>query len=347
MKKLGAAVIGLKMGEEHLAAYHIHPEVEVAAVCDTDSERLERIARTYKIKTTTTNYEELLGRDDIDVISVATPDHLHAEQAIKAMQHGKHVLCEKPMVPTLAECEQVIRATEKTKMKFMIGQVRRFSWNFSKAMKSILDSGELGELFYVESNYAHNYSKAEGVGGWRKSSKIIREPFLGGACHAVDFIRWIAGDVEEAFAYSNHKCLTDWPVDDCTIACFKFKNGMIGKVFLSIGCRMPYDHSWRVCGTKGTMMGDIEQENVKLYLHRIDGMSGFTEIPVVKQEAVVTLSGRKTHPPIVAEVNEFIDCVLGRKPLVMDAREGARTVAACLAAIESAKTGKAVKVQKL
>jgi len=346
VKKLGAAVIGLKMGEEHLAGYSIHPEVEVVAVCDSDKERLEKVAGAYKIKTAVTDYRELLDRKDIDVVSVGTPDHLHAEQSIAMMKKGKHVLCEKPMVLTLDECRQVIRTADETKMTFMVGQVRRFNLRFTRTVKSILDSGVLGELFYIESNYAHNYSEVPGVGGWRKSAKIIREPFLGGACHAVDFVRWLAGDIDEAFAFSNHKCLTDWPVDDCTIASFKFKNGMVGKVFLSIGCRMPYDYGWRICGTEGTIMGDIDQENVKLYLHKF-GMNGFMTIPTQKQEPIVTLTGRKTHPPIVAEVNEFIDCVLGRKPLVMDARQGAKTVASCLAAIESAKTGKPVKVQQV
>ena len=347
MKKLGAAVIGLKMGEEHLAAYSIHPEVDVVAICDTDKELLEKVAKAYKIKTAVTDYKELLDRKDIDVVSVATPDHLHAEQSIAAMKNGKHVLCEKPMVPTMEECSQIIKTVEKTKMKFMIGQARRFYLYFNKTVKSILESGVLGELYYIESNYAHNYADVPGTGGWRKSTKIIREPFLGGACHAVDFVRWFAGDIDEAFAYSNHKCLPDWPVDDCTIASFKFKNGMVGKVFLSIGCRMPYDYGWRICGTEGTIMGDIDQQNVKLYLHKIAGLGGFITLPTQQQEAIVTMTGRRAHPPIVAEVNEFIDCVLGRKPLVMTAREGAKTVASCLAAIESARTGKPVKVKRV
>ena len=58
---------------------------------------------------------------------------------------------------------------------------------------------------------------------------------LGGGCHAVDLLRWIAGEMTEVSAYSNHKCLTDWPSNDCTIAIFKFPNDVVGKVFVSTG----------------------------------------------------------------------------------------------------------------
>ena len=121
----------------------------------------------------------------------------------------------------------------------------------------LIDAGRIGELFFVESEYAHDYSTAaRGWNDWRVDSNRPREPYLGGGCHAVDLLRWIAGNPSEIMAYSNHKCLTDWPVDDCTISMMKFPNNVIGKVFVSIGCKRDYTMRSVFYGTRGTIIAD-------------------------------------------------------------------------------------------
>ncbi len=246
------------------------------------------------------------------------------------MQADKHVLCEKPMAPTLDDCIEIIDAAEKTKKKFMIGQACRVTHGFVKT-KELIEAGEIGELFFVESEYAHDYSKSPGVGDWRKDPVNPREPFLGGGCHAVDLLLWIAGDVEEAFGYSNHKCLIDWPVDDCTIATFKFKKGIIGKAMASIGCLRPYTMRSVFYGTKGTIISDNTSPAIQ-----ISKGKEFTSIPVDVESHNVT-----------GEIDELVSCIIEDRPLIMDAKEGAKTVATCLAVIESTKSGKPVKVENI
>lgn len=77
----------------------------------------------------------------------------------------------------------------------------------------------------------------EGAGKWKKDSR--RKQFIGGGCHIVDLLRWIAGNPVKVFAYSNHKYLMDWDVDDATIAIYRFANEKMGRVFCSIGCTDP------------------------------------------------------------------------------------------------------------
>lgn len=327
MNKLGAGVIGLKMGAGHLDAYANHPEVEVRGICDLNEDLLKQLAQKYNIKFVTGDYRELLSRKDIDIISVATPDYLHAEQSIAALESGKHVLCEKPMAPTLEDCKDIIKTAEKSKCKFMVGQVCRFAPGFQMT-KKLIDEGKIGELFFAESEYAHDYSRVPGVGEWRKDPVKRREPFLGGGCHAVDLLRWVVGDVEETFAYANHRVLIDWPVDDCTIAAFKFKNGILGKVFVSIGCKRPYTMRSVFWGSKGTIIGDNTNPTIKIYDTGMEKLE-FVDVPV-------DIASHNVR----AEVNELVDCIRGRRQLLMDAREGARTVATCLSAIESTKSGK-------
>ncbi|HOJ31703.1 MAG TPA: Gfo/Idh/MocA family oxidoreductase, partial [bacterium] len=185
-----AGIIGLRMGKAHLVGY-LQNNVEVAGICDIDQSLLTGVQKEFNIPLATTDYHKLVAEKSIDLISVASPDYFHKEHCCSALLAGKHVLCEKPLALNLEDCIEIIKAVKQSGKKFMIGQVCRFAPGFVLT-KEIIDSGEIGELFFVESEYAHDYSVAEGAGKWRKDQR--RKPFIGGGCHAVDLLRWIAGD---------------------------------------------------------------------------------------------------------------------------------------------------------
>lgn len=333
MSKLGAAVIGARMGSGHVLGYVNNPHTELRAVCDTDLESARRVAEKHSVPLVTDIWEELLEREDIQIISVATPDPLHEPMTVRSLEAGKHVLCEKPMALTVPECERMIAAADRTGKLLMVGQVCRFAPGFALA-KRLVERGEIGDLFFVESEYAHDYTHVAGVGGWRKDPKVKREPFVGGGCHAVDLVRWIAGNMVECSAYSNQKVLTDWPVDDCTVAIYRFESGVIGKVMCSIGCKRPYTMRSVFYGTRGTIICDNTSPAIQLHTKDLPEANGWITLPVNLASHNVT-----------AEVNELVECITEGKPLSTDGREGARTVAACRAAVESAATGKPVPVR--
>ena len=333
---LGAAVVGLRMGNQHCRAYVRNPHVRIVAVCDPDTQLLARRKDEYGADVAVTDYRQLLDRAGVDVVSVASPDYYHAEQSVAFLRAGKHVLCEKPLTLDLDESRQIVAAVEETGRKFMVGQVCRYAPGFV-LVKKMVDRGEIGRLFCVESEYAHSYRRVEGVGSWRKDAR--RFPFTGGGCHAVDLLRWISGDPAEVAAYSNHKCLTDWPVDDCTVAIFKFPNDVIGKVMVSIGCVRPYTMRSVFYGTEGTIICDNTSNEIHLCseknVHAGDG-SG--------KPAFATFPVDISSHNVIAEIDEFVDCILHDKPVVTDVYQGARTVAACTAVVASARSGKPEKV---
>ncbi|HOJ38953.1 MAG TPA: Gfo/Idh/MocA family oxidoreductase [bacterium] len=333
-----AGIIGLHMGLAHLEAYLKNPHTQPVAICDINEELLKEVQKKYELPWASTDYRELLSRKEVQIVSVASPDFYHKEHCVAALSAGKHVLCEKPLALTLEDCQAIVSAARKSTASFMIGQVARFSPGFSLA-KKIIDSGEIGELFFVESEYAHDYRVAPGAGGWRKDPKRPREPFIGGGCHAVDLLRWIAGDPVETFAYANHKCLPDWPVNDALIALYKFPGDIMGKVFCSIGCRRPYTMRSVFYGTRGTIIADNTSPAIKLSSLRYCQQAGLYDFATIP---VTTASHN-----VEQEVAYFVDCILNNQPVAMDAIEGSKTVASCLAAVISASKGEKVALQPL
>lgn len=333
MKKFKVGVIGLRMGKAHIEGYKRNLFTEVYGICDTDKEVLKKTADEYNIKIAVNDYRELVDIPEIDIISIASPDFYHAEQSIYALKKGKYVFCEKPMTSDIEEAKKIVDTVKKTGGRFMVGQVCRYAPGFVLA-KKMVEKGDIGELFFIESEYAHNYSKVSGVNNWRKDPR--REPFLGGGCHAVDLVRWIAGDPSEVFAYANHKCLLDWPVDDTTIAIFRLPQNIIGKVFVSIGCVRPYTMRTVIYGTEGTIICDNTSPQIylcsqKYYKEKTD--YSFATFPV-------NISSHN----VSAEIDEFVDCILNDKPIPTNEVEGAKTVIACLVAVESSKKGTPLKI---
>ena len=331
----GAAVIGLRMGDAHAKGY-VENGVKVVGVCDLDKERLDEAHETYRADVATTDYQELLDLDEVSVVSVATPDLFHVEQCVAAMRAGKDVLCEKPLALSVEECRRIVDAAEETGRMCMVGQVCRYAPGFVKA-KELIDAGEIGELFFVESEYAHNYEHARGrlPADWRLDPR--RHGAIGGGCHAVDLLRWVAGEIAEVFAYANHTNLPDWPTDDCTIATLRFDSGVVGKVFVGIGVRRPYTMRTVLYGAKGTIVCDNTSSEIRVAKASAEyGETSWQLIPVAIASHNVT-----------REVKDFLAALRGANPHFPDAREGSRTVAACCAMVESARSGRPVAPAKV
>lgn len=335
--RLGVIGAGSFSGS-HLAGINLAKNCKAVAIADIDESKAKAKAAQYNIPDYYTDYHELLARDDIDAVTLPLPDQEHCVVACDAMRAGKHVLCEKPMALDLEECKEMIRVSRETGVQLMVGQIGRYTPAFVKA-KEMLEAGVIGDLFFIESEYAHDYSKIPGSAygnntiPWRKTPE--REPILGGGCHALDLIRMIAGDPDEVFSYANNKSLTDWPIHDTSISIMKFPNGVIGKVFNSHGCKRAYTMRSCLYGTKGTIIFDNTSPNITLYKEdMIEGMDTRT-LPV-------TIPVSINNHNFAAEVTDFCNAILENRPVITDGVSGAKTVALGVAIIESFTTGKPV-----
>lgn len=329
--KLRAAVIGLGMGRSHASAILQHSDAELYAICDIDQQTLNAAGEELGVPESRrfTDWHDLLSLKELNVALIVTPDQLHREMCEAFLSAGLHVMCEKPLALRREDLNAIVRAADRAQTKFMVGQICRFTPAFIKA-KELIDQGVIGELYYLESEYAHDYAKI--LHSWRSDPE--RHGVIGGGCHAVDLLRWYAGDPVEVFAYGNHKLLPQVSYDDATISVLKFPSNIIGKVFVSTGCKRPYTMRTLIYGTKGTIICDNTSDHMLLYTLGEDGV-------IVAPEPTVIPIDINNHNT-VHEFAAFADHILKDTPVQMDARQGARTVTACMAIVESSRTGKPV-----
>lgn len=331
MDPLRVAVIGLGIGRRHIQAYQGLPSVKVVAIVDTDERALEETRQEFGIHFAFSDYDQVLARDDIDLVSICTPDRLHAEQALCALEAGKHVLCEKPMTTSLEDAALLVQKVKETGLTFMVGHNYRFVPQFGR-LKQLVDSGALGDLFYGESSYVQDLYFMEKLGPdyWRW--KDPQDFYLGGAIHNVDLLRWIVGEIEEVHCYSNHG-MPFYPLDDNYVSNFRFADGRIGRLLLILGARLKakFYVDLIAYGTEGSLKAVMQRGEVIQNMDKLEG-----DKPVA-----IPVEGANSHALGIAH---FVECVREDKQPLVDVVEGAKAVAVCVAAIRSAQEGKPVAI---
>ena len=336
MEKLVVGVIGLGMGALHLKGA-IEGGAEIALICDTSEEKLNKVGEEQSIpeERRTTDWMDIVNNPEINTVIIATPDQQHREQIEALLAAGKNIMCEKPLALTREDINAIVKAVRShPECKFMIGQICRFTPSFVKA-KELIDAGKLGELYFVESEYAHDYQKMfeENPTNWR--SDPVRHGVVGGGCHAVDLLRWLVGsDPCEVFAYGTHKLLPEVKYDDATVSLLKFPGNVMGKVFVSTGCKRAYTMRTCIYGTKGTIIMDNTSPTLSFFEADEQGHGAGSK----PQEIDVTVNNHNA----IREFASFADSLLNGTPITMTVDEGAKTVAACLAIVESSAQGGAI-----
>lgn len=325
--KLKVGVISCSgMAEGHMRGVARNPEAELTAICDVDTEKMQAVAGRFPGVRQFTDYRELL-KTDVDIVIIVTPDQLHREMAIAALEAGKHVLCEKPLALTREDCHAILEAAEKSDKKFMVGQICRYTPGFVAA-KELIDAGKIGELVFVESEYAHDYKSIyeAAKGTWRNDP--LRNGVVGGGCHAIDLLRWVAGDALEVTAYANRKIMPNLPYDDNTIAILKFPNNVIGKVFVSVSCKRPYTMRSVFYGTKGTIVTDNTSDHFSWWHENEEGT-------LVEETVPVPVNNHNA----AGEFAELCRIIREDLPVKTTALEGTKTVETALAIVRSADLG--------
>lgn len=341
MKKvLRIGIVGIGgVGHRHIDGTVFAEHAQLVALCDPRGQACitdrDKIAKYYHAEFADievpnvpvfTDYSTMLEQCDMDAVIVASPDETHCQYTIQALKKGLHVLCEKPLALNNDEAVKMVQAARESQKGFYVGQVCRFSPAFRKA-KEILDSGEIGEVYCVETQYVHGCHKNLPTNDWRRQPP--RHATACGGVHAIDLMRYFIGDPKEVFAVGNRKCRTDWEVEDCSEAVFKFSNGAIGRALTTIGCIAEYSMNSIIYGTKGTIFSNNTGDTITVYTEEQGNQT--YEVPVA------------THNTTM-QIEQMCQAVLFGAAVDHEGLEGAKSLFVCDAAIQSILTGEVVKI---
>jgi predicted dehydrogenase len=193
---LRVGVVGLGWaGETHIKAYQSLSDVEVVAASDPRADHMRHIGQTYQIAHLTTDYQELVTRDDLDVVSVATPNFLHAPVAIAALKHDKHVLCEKPMALNVAEGEAMVKAAIDHQRVLQVVFNHRRRGDVS-VLKSYIDEGGLGRIYHAKAMWMRR-SGIPQLGGWFTTREMAGGgPLIDLGVHILDMALYLLDEPE-------------------------------------------------------------------------------------------------------------------------------------------------------
>ena len=315
----------------------------VQAICARRPAVLEECAQQFGVQHYTTDYKELVARDDVDVVCVYSPDHLHAGHCIAALEQGKHVVCTKPMVTTLEDARKLALMVRETQLKFLVGQTMRFDRQFLAA-KKLFDDGDLGSLIALEAYYLHDMRPVYAFTPWRLTAP--QDFMFGGCVHSIDVIRAFGGDVDTVHAVAIKGNLTkEYPIPDNFFLNMQFTSGVIGRVSGLYGIVHPPTPMMQfgIYGSQGSLQSeftDNEPGEIRVVLEKLPGHKPLRSV----FEPETDLSAYGHGATVIRYMRHFQDCLdndLDPSPGVLD---GAKSVAVGVAAHESIKTGKAVKV---
>jgi|AntAceMinimDraft_16_1070373.scaffolds.fasta_scaffold01821_3 predicted dehydrogenase len=166
VKKIKIGIIGVGGVTQfgHIPSFQAIPGVDVTAISDINREKLEFVSKHFGIADTYTEYEQLLKREDIDGVSICTPNHLHAQISIAALKSGKHVLCEKPFAINIKQAESIINEASKSGKVFLENFSQRFDVT-TKIINSYISKGKLGHIYYAKCSYLRRKGHP-GLRGW-------------------------------------------------------------------------------------------------------------------------------------------------------------------------------------
>lgn len=234
---LGIAILGVgDIANVHIEGYlALKDRCEIRALVDIFTDKTEAKREKYGlICDIVADYHTLLARKDIDLVSICLPPAAHCGAAVDFLLAGKHVLCEKPMAPSLEECDRMLAAAEKGGSKLSVVAQNRFKPDIVRT-KKLLESGTLGAIYFAQANSlwwrGNNYYDLWWRGTWEKE---------GGGCtfihavHHIDLFLWLMGDVSELSAMVSNQNHSNSEVEDVSISTVRFQCGAVGAMIASL-----------------------------------------------------------------------------------------------------------------
>ncbi len=264
--KIGVCVIGTgRAGMIHARnfARGSIPGARLAALVDTQAEPLRAACRELELEKGYSDYRDALADREVQAVAVVVPTVLHRQIVVAAAAAGRHILCEKPMAMTVAECDEMNRAAERAGVRLQLGFMRRYDHSFQAAREGI-GRGDIGDVVLVKS-LTHGPSVPQ---RWQYDIAASNGPLAEVNSHDIDTVRWFTGsEIREVYAIAgNYRCpeaRVEFPdfYDNVAMVC-SFANGMQGFIDGAVSVGYGYDSRVEVLGTRGVLhVGRVEGDS--------------------------------------------------------------------------------------
>jgi predicted dehydrogenase len=349
-QSLKVAVVGVGgIARVHMPGWAASENTEVVAGCDVNEEILQRWGKEHGIDNLVTDVADLLRDPDIDIIDICTPNNYHAPISIAAMDAGKHVLCEKPLAPTPAAIRDMIAARDRSGKMLMTAQHFRFK-GASKAMKTEIDSGTLGDIYHARSWMLRRAAAPTRPGF------ILKEHSSGGPCidigvHILDLTLWFMGNPkpvavsgvaraelahkEGAFSIWGGPIPSFFDVEDFAAAFVRFENG----------ATLVLEVSW-------LLHHDTQGEDMQMWLYGTDAGSHWPKCEIYETNYATSqhynrqlMLTKDTLEPHALECVEFAQAVIDGAPSPVPAEQSMQVMTILDGIYRSQKAGGEVSLE--
>ena len=320
---------------------------ELYAICDVAEDLRDRMAATHEPKLSFASYDEMLADPDLEAVIIATSDAFHVPATIRALEAGKHVLCEKPLGVSVEEVEALKAAVAASGRVLQVGHMKRYDAGL-QAAKAFIDR-EMGQILALKAWYCdstHRYAMTDAVQPQIIASEARKRPaedpkanlrryyMLAHGCHLLDTARYLAGPIVAVQArFSERFGARCWFVD------VEFERGALGHLDLTVAVRMDWHEGFQIYGEHGSAIA----KTYNPWYYRTSDVEIFRE----KDATTLRPLGADGHF-YRRQVEGFADHIVGGKPMTgADVDDGVASVRAMVAVARSAESGRSVRLAEV
>ncbi len=333
---IGVGVIGVGYwGPNLLRNFNNVNGAEARWAADLDEARLSHISKLYPNVQTTRDYREIFADESISAVVISTPADTHCSLTCEAFESGKHVFVEKPMAMMESECRQMVAAAEKVGRQLMVGHTFLFN-NAVHQIKQLIDSGELGDIFYV-------YINRVNLGLFREDCNVVWDL----APHDIAILNWLLGSNPESLTAVGHSYVQP-DIEDVAFVNLEYP----GKVMAHLHVSWLDPNKVRtitVVGSKKMLVYDdvSNTEKLRVYDKGVNVMphyDTFGEFQLSYRYGDIVLPRIEDSEPLRNEAEHFIECIQNNQTPRSDGYSGLEVVRALEAACDSIREGGTVRV---
>jgi len=361
-RTLGVGISGIGWcAAEHIKAFLKNPHTEVRLLHGRDEARVREKLSGYGVAVPgarfTARYEDLLQSEDIDIVSITTPNHLHATQAVAAARAGKHFVLEKPTGLDTRDLASIRDAVRKARVRTIVSFELHYN-PYLRFVHWLRESGRLGRIRFARVQYLSRVTDWYSGWDWVRKKSSGGSHLLAAGCHAVDALRWCSGlePVEVSALHTRFTEGYEWPT---TIAAnMKLQKGAIGHVTSSTDFMLPYTFGVELMGDKATVRDTLVtwHKDQPLDVDELRRANPFPEVklldaqygsgsPALRIDCLMPDSADVSHHPFQGEMDELVEAVRNRRETHLSVFDAQKTMEVCLAAdLSAGKGGRPVRL---